>query len=103
MWIWVIAAIIAIVIDWCLASLAAGIAADKGYGEGTWKWICFFFGIIGYILVAAMPDLKTREVLEKVNAIGKECPIMSRLARLSTIWMGHGHAKCVGKRTHMTH
>lgn len=62
---WAIVLIIAIAIDWYLASMAADIAAAKGYWESKWKWICFFFGIIGYILVAAMPDLATREELRK--------------------------------------
>ena len=64
----VVLIVIGILIDYFLAVQAAKIAEEKGYEPKGCKWVCFFFGIIGYILVAAMPDLKTREVLEKISA-----------------------------------
>lgn len=32
------------------------VAAMKGYPDKKYFWIAFFFGIFGYILVAALPD-----------------------------------------------
>lgn len=56
--LWILLLVIVIAIDWFLATLAANIADQKGYDDEHTKffWICFLFGIIGYILVAALPD-----------------------------------------------
>ena len=35
------------------------VANDKGYTEEKYFWICFFLGIVGYILVAALPVKST--------------------------------------------
>lgn len=32
------------------------VACFKGYPERKYFWICFWFGPIGYLLVAALPD-----------------------------------------------
>ena len=52
----VITLIVAISIKFMLASYFCEIACDKGYGEKRYFWVPFFFGIIGYIMVAALPD-----------------------------------------------
>ena len=39
-----------------LASKASDIAEDKGYEKSTWFHMCFWLGLIAYIIVAAMPD-----------------------------------------------
>lgn len=31
-------------------------ARMKGHYEGKYFWLCFFFSIIGYLLVIALPD-----------------------------------------------
>ena len=36
------------------------IAADKGYKERKWFHYCFWLGLIGYLMVCAMPDKKRR-------------------------------------------
>lgn len=56
----VIVIFISLLINYYLAKLAKDIAADKGYAGSKWTVICFFCGIIGYILVAALPDLQLR-------------------------------------------
>ena len=61
-----IGAVVLLVINYCMASKAGEIANDKGYDENLWKWSCFFFAI-AYILVAAMPDLKERDILKEIN------------------------------------
>lgn len=40
-------------------------ANDKGYCDNDLFifYICFFFGALGYMYVAALPDLKLREML----------------------------------------
>jgi len=34
----------------------AKIAADKGYTERKWFHYCFWLGIVGVLMVCAMPD-----------------------------------------------
>ena len=44
---------------WLLLYLAKQfeeVARMKGHYEGKFFWLCFFFSIIGYLLVIALPD-----------------------------------------------
>lgn len=42
---------------WYLAARnMARIAADKGYFERKWFHYCFWLGLIGFLMVCAMPD-----------------------------------------------
>lgn len=56
------------------AVYAGEIAGEKGYSKGNWIAVCLIFGVIGYILVAALPDLKLRALMEKTNATLKSKP-----------------------------
>lgn len=42
--------------DYFIAKTFYLIAIDKGYFSMSYFWFCFIFGIVGYIMVAAMPD-----------------------------------------------
>jgi hypothetical protein len=53
----IIAIIIALVIDWIIANAFAEAAELKGHGERKYFWFCFLFGLVGYLLVIALPDL----------------------------------------------
>ena len=55
--IYVAVAVIAFAINLCFCLAFANAAATKGYSYSTYFALCFFFGMIGYILVAALPDL----------------------------------------------
>ena len=68
-WWYALVAIIAIAIHIFFAAQAGEIAGDKGYDSAQWGWTCFFFGVIGYILVAAMPDLQKRNILIEIRKI----------------------------------
>lgn len=46
---------------------AGGIAEQKGYSKGNWIAVCIIFGIFGYILIAALPDLELRAALENIE------------------------------------
>ena len=52
----IIAIIIALIIDYLLATEFYFAANAKGYYERKYLWICFVFGVIGYLLVIALPD-----------------------------------------------
>lgn len=60
-------ALVAIAINVAFAMYAGGIAEQKGYSKGNWIAVCIIFGIIGYILIAALPDLELRAALEDIE------------------------------------
>ena len=70
--VYIIALIVGIVLHLYASSVAAGIASDKGYTEGKWFHICFWFSVFGFIIVAAMPDLKARELQNETNKLLKQ-------------------------------
>lgn len=59
--------LVAIAINVAFAMYAGGIAEQKGYSKGNWIAVCIIFGIIGYILIAALPDLELRAALENIE------------------------------------
>ena len=54
--IYLIAAVIAIGIDWILAELFYQAAKAKGHNTKLYFWICFLLTWAGYLLVIALPD-----------------------------------------------
>lgn len=60
-------ALVAIAINVAFAMYADGITEQKGYSKGNWIAVCIIFGIIGYILIAALPDLELRAALENIE------------------------------------
>ena len=59
--------LVAIAIDIAFAMYAGGIAEQKGYSKGNWIAVCIIFGIFGYTLIAALPDLELRAALENIE------------------------------------
>lgn len=60
-------ALVAIAINVAFAMYAGGIAEQKGYKKENWIAVCIIFGIFGYILIAALPDLELRAALENIE------------------------------------
>ncbi len=54
-----------------MAANAGQIASDKGYTENSWGLWCFFFPV-AYIVVAAMPDMRMREMQQESNDLLRE-------------------------------
>lgn len=48
--------ILGLIISCLLSGKFADFAAQKGYERSHYFWICFFFGMLGYVWVAALPD-----------------------------------------------
>ena len=48
------------------------VACDKGYNSSKYYWICFWFGIVGYLLVIALPTKP-----QQIVPVPKEVPEMS--------------------------
>lgn len=57
-WYWYLIAIVAIILELYLASLFYEVACEKGHKEKRYFWIPAIFGIVGYLLVVALPDRK---------------------------------------------
>lgn len=54
--LWLIAFFVGIVIRIMLSSYFYEIACEKGFEEKRYFWVPFLFGIVGFIMVAALPD-----------------------------------------------
>lgn len=52
-----------------LASNASGIAEEKGYEKRKWFHMCFWLGLIAYLIIAAMPDKVLRENQRQTNLL----------------------------------
>ena len=52
----IIFAILLIILQYYIAKQFQATAADKGYKHSRYFHLCFWCGIVGYILVAALPD-----------------------------------------------
>ncbi len=48
---------IVLIIHIAIATTFADYAAQKGYDKSPYFWACFFLGVAGYCMVAALPDL----------------------------------------------
>ena len=54
--------LLALVYVWFwVAKNMASIAADKGYTERKWFHYCFWLGLVGILMVCAMPDKSGRQ------------------------------------------
>lgn len=58
--------ITALVIQYFVAKKFQECAEEKGYDGSSYFWLCFLLGVIGYCMVAALPDLYLRDRVEKV-------------------------------------
>lgn len=58
---YIFALVIAIALNWYIANCFYDIACVKGFTESRYLWVPFWFGIIGYLLVIALPDRKKTE------------------------------------------
>lgn len=66
-WWYILIVVVALALDYYLALKAGEIACDKGYEGNKWKWTCFWLGLVGYILVAAMPNLTMQATLKNIE------------------------------------
>lgn len=56
---------IGLVISYLIANEFYQIAIMKGFNESKYLWISFFLGMVGYLLVIALPDKSIKN--EKVS------------------------------------
>lgn len=57
--------IIGVIVALCCSAVIAyqfsSVAAYKGHISDKYFWFCFLFGIAGYLLVIALPDVRTKK------------------------------------------
>ena len=65
--LYLLIAVVGLLINVVVCTKFADIAADKGYSHNSYFWCCFFLGITGYIMVAALPDATLRDKIRTQN------------------------------------
>ena len=58
----IVACAIALWIDYLIAREFYFAAREKGYSGKKYLWICFFLGMVGYLLVIALPNRASAKV-----------------------------------------
>ena len=58
--IYIIVLGVVLFINHLIAAAFYDIAVSKGHSERRYYWLSFWLGVVGYCLVAALPDLKAR-------------------------------------------
>ena len=66
--LYVLIVILGICIDVYFAYQFSAAAAEKGYGEGRYFWLCLLFGLPGWLLVCALPDTGHDEKIGELTA-----------------------------------
>ena len=65
--------IIALIIQIFIASYFAEHAQKKGYNRTPYFWLCFLLGVLGYCIVAVLPDAnlhyQVKELEKKINEL----------------------------------
>lgn len=77
-WI-LIALLIWLVISWLVAKQFAEVAEMKKHDDGKYFWICFFLGVVGYLLVIALPDRGRQEVRMEQPAPTRQQPVVENV------------------------
>lgn len=60
--------IVALIIAGLFAGKFGQIADEKGYNGTAYGWLCFFFGVIGACVVAALPDQMLHAKIDNLYA-----------------------------------
>ena len=63
MWfLYLVCLIIALIIDYIIAKKFSDIAEMKGHYGGTYFWFTFLFGLVGMLMVIALPTITPKNV-----------------------------------------
>ena len=57
LFIYLLIIVVALLINYFITCKFCDIASDKGHDGSKYFWWCFLLGTVGYIMVAALPDL----------------------------------------------
>ncbi len=56
LFVYLLVVILVIWLNWYIANQFYDAAKAKGYNNRKYLWICFWLGVVGYLLVNALPD-----------------------------------------------
>ncbi len=59
-------------LQYIIAKEFYSIAIAKGYNSKKYLWYCFFLGIVGYLMVIAIPDENILKQLSNKNIVTKQ-------------------------------
>ena len=83
-YVYIIGIIVALIINIVFCFKFGELAEAKGYSPSSYFWLCFFFGMVGSIMVAALPDEALRSQVFNLKHIqnksansGKSASIVS--------------------------
>ena len=75
---WFLGAVVALALylwlDYLVAREFHRVACSKGFWEEKYFWISFFLGIIGHLLVIALPDRGLQNVFVSKDSSGDNLP-----------------------------
>ena len=64
---YILGLIIALAFQIYVATRFASIAEEKGYNGNSYFWLCFLLGIVGYCMVAALPDVALYNKIDNLS------------------------------------
>ena len=62
----VLIVLISLIINIVFAVVFSSVAEEKGYFSKGYFWLCFFFGLIGYVYICALPNTNLEHKLNSV-------------------------------------
>ena len=66
---WIISGGIAVAVNVLLSMWFSKMAAEKGYNKVLFFWICVFFGMFMFLIIAMLPDRVQQERLKRLEKI----------------------------------
>ena len=70
--VYIIVSYISLCINLMLSAHFAELAGEKGYNKILLFWICVFFGMFMFLIIAMLPDRVQQERLERLEKILRE-------------------------------
>ena len=64
--------VLILLLNGLFAKNASNMASDKGYEKRKWFHMCFWLGVISYIIIASMPDRTLQAKQDETNELLKE-------------------------------
>lgn len=81
--------VIALVIDYIIAEKFSDIAQMKGHEGSTYFWFTFIFGLVGMLMVIALPNTKAitiKNLPDKLSATAPKNEAAAPLQRAAHSW-----------------
>ena len=105
MWfLYLLGMVIALIIDYVIAKKFEEIAEMKGHEGGTYFWFTFFLGVVGMLMVVALPDVSQNRTTQPSGVVPTASPsVQSRVYSATQGGVGSAGSdewKCTCGRIH---